>query len=471
MADNSNTLQLTLQIKDDGTIVVDQVSGKIKGLGDETKKVASESSGMLSKLKENWIAVAAGATAGYLAITRVTESIYTNIKIAASLTNEIDRQAQVIGVSTDAFQKYQFIAKMSDVTSDNLAIGLKMLSRNMEEVSRGTGLTKDYFDAMGISVTGANGKLKPLDQIMGEIADKFASWEDGPRKIAISMELFGRSGETLIPMLNKGKSGFEELSKEAEKLGIVLSPGIVKKGSEAEDIFKRMEAQVEALKKSFYPTAFEVTKTADSILADFNRLNEWLKKNKTTDWFPWLTQANKWMKDNAFNKWLTDIGLKTPKVTYDIKQLLQGKISAPTVEPITPPDPNIVQEWLATYHQETDAMKELGVTSQSSFQTMAKAAMENLAIVRGKLDETTGSQLNYAKSLKASNDILKKVFEDTEPQKNIIKQWAIYKKQYFDNGTDYYKKLNKIAYDPTKPEEFYEKVKALQDETAKRDRN
>ena len=325
MADNTNTIQLTLQVREDGSIVIDQVAGKIKGMGDETKKAASESSGMLSKLKENWIAVAAGATAGYLAITRVTESIYRNIKTAASLTNEIDRQAQVIGITTDAFQKYQFIAKMSDVTSDNLAIGLKILSRNMEEVSRGTGLTKDYFDAMGISVTGASGKLKPLDQIMGEIADKFSTWEDGPRKIAIAMELFGRSGETLIPMLNKGKSGFEELSKEAEKLGIILSPGIVKKGSEAEDIFKRMEAQVEALKKSFYPAAFEATKAADSILKDFNRLNDWLKTNKTTDWFPWLTQANKWMKDNTLNKWLTDIGLKTPKVTFDIKQLTKDR--------------------------------------------------------------------------------------------------------------------------------------------------
>ena len=40
---------------------------------------------------------------------------------------------------------------------------------------------------------------------------------------------------------------------------------------------------------------------------------------------------------------------------------------------------------------------------------------------------------------------------------------------YFDNGTDYYKKLNKIAYDPKNIEEYYEKTKALQDETAKRD--
>ena len=79
-------------------------------------------------------------------------------------------------------------------------------------------------------------------------------------------------------------------------------------------------------------------------------------------------------------------------------------------------------------------MRELGVTSQSSFQTMAKAAMENLAIVRGNLDETTASQLNYAKSLKASNDILKKGLEDTKPQKNIIKQWAIYKKHILTMG-------------------------------------
>jgi hypothetical protein len=244
---------------------------------------------------------------------------------------------------------------------------------------------------------------------MGEIADKFSTWEDGPRKIAIAMELFGRSGETLIPMLNKGKSGFEELSREAEKLGIILSPGIVQKGSEAEDIFKRLEARAEALKKSFYPAAFEFTKTIDSMLRDFNRLDDWLKKNKATDWFPWLTQANKWMKDNSLDNWLTKVGLKIPKVSYDIKQLTKDMIPAPTVEPIKPPDPNLLQEWLATYHQETDAMRALGTTSQSSFREMGKAAMENLTIVKNLFVEDKRYALDYANALKAVKDILDKL--------------------------------------------------------------
>jgi len=64
--------------------------------------------------------------------------------------------------------------------------------------------------------------------VLADVADKFASFKDGPEKAALAMEIFGRSGERLIPFLNKGAAGMAEMRAEAERLGITF-------GSEAAD--------------------------------------------------------------------------------------------------------------------------------------------------------------------------------------------------------------------------------------------
>ena len=65
-----------------------------------------------------------------------------------------------------------------------------------------------------MSVKRADGSLKPSDQLLGEIADKFADLPNGPEKAAIAMDIFGRSGSKLITMLNGGSEALERFNYE-----------------------------------------------------------------------------------------------------------------------------------------------------------------------------------------------------------------------------------------------------------------
>lgn len=265
-------IKFVIEVDDKGSIKVKQFGEESKKAFDEIQKGPKAAQGPLNDLKESWIGLTAKvaiATAAFYAAKRM---IYDTAVEIASTINAIERQAKVLGISTGEFQEWQYAAKMSDVNAQEFAIGLKMLSRNMEDVSTGAGEIARYFSAMGISVKDSSGHLRPLNDVMGDIMDKFASWEDGPRKIAIAMQLFGRSGEALIPLLNKGRTGFNELAKEAEKLGIILSPELIKKGSEAEDIFKKIEAQITATKLSLGPLILEFAKDIDTIVNDLKKL-------------------------------------------------------------------------------------------------------------------------------------------------------------------------------------------------------
>ena len=66
-------------------------------------------------------------------------------------------------------------------------------------------LTRTHTQKLGIAVNNADGSLKPSDQLLGEIADKFQDLPNGPEKAAVAMDIFGRSGQKMITMLNGGQ--------------------------------------------------------------------------------------------------------------------------------------------------------------------------------------------------------------------------------------------------------------------------
>lgn len=68
-----------------------------------------------------------------------------------------------------------------------------------------------------------HGKIKPTDVLMGELADKFQKMPQGAAKTALAMGLFGKSGATMITMLNKGSGELGRLADEAKALGVTLT--------------------------------------------------------------------------------------------------------------------------------------------------------------------------------------------------------------------------------------------------------
>jgi hypothetical protein len=57
----------------------------------------------------------------------------------------------------------------------------------------------------------------------------FKNMDDGPKKVALAMQLFGKSGRELIPILNLGSDGIEQLNQKMEEYGVV-NDGAVAKG-------------------------------------------------------------------------------------------------------------------------------------------------------------------------------------------------------------------------------------------------
>jgi hypothetical protein len=81
----------------------------------------------------------------------------------------------------------------------------------------------EAFTALGISVTDAQGNLRGTEEVLLDVAERFAGMEDGAGKTALAMAMFGRSGADLIPMLNAGRDGIGQMTAEAQRFGLEIS--------------------------------------------------------------------------------------------------------------------------------------------------------------------------------------------------------------------------------------------------------
>jgi phage-related protein len=123
--------------------------------------------------------------------------------------------SQRTGVSVESLAKFNKAAATSGTDIDAVAKSLGRLSKGMYEAAEtGKGPTAEALKTLGISATDAAGKLKSADQVTLEIANKFKAMPDGVEKTALAMQLFGKSGAEMVPLLNMGGTAIDSLSSK-----------------------------------------------------------------------------------------------------------------------------------------------------------------------------------------------------------------------------------------------------------------
>ena len=202
------------------------------------------------------------------------------MKKTAAAGDAIWDMSQRTGVSTRILSSYKLAADQAGSSLEGLATGFRGLSSRMMDAKNGLAESKRAFDSLGVTVTDSTGALRPMNDVLLEVADKFSSMEDGATKAALAQDIFGRSGMELIPMLNAGRKGLEESARQAERLGMVFD----EKAARASDAFND---SLTALKGSFagiikeatiglMPTITKLTETVTDIGA---KVASWVREH------------------------------------------------------------------------------------------------------------------------------------------------------------------------------------------------
>ncbi len=160
------------------------------------------------------------AAAGFVI---ATAALAVAIKGTINEADKLYKMSQSFGVPIEELSKLKYAADLSGVSLEALGKSVGKLSRNMMEAAANpTGEAAKAFDALKIKVQNADGTLKSSSLVIEEIAGKFAGFKDGAAKTALAIAIFGRAGADMIPLLNQGKQGLQEMTAEAEALGLVI---------------------------------------------------------------------------------------------------------------------------------------------------------------------------------------------------------------------------------------------------------
>lgn len=253
-----------------GSIFVDTAEAE-KSISKTEEKAESFTSKLGNGIKTaaKWgTAIVGGASAavgGLLAVTNQT----------AEYADEIDKLSERTGVNREELQRWKYAAAQSGADIGKLEVGIKTLSGYMDDAMNGSKKATDAFAALGISVDDLRNKSQ--EEIFEEVMKSLGDMEQGATRNAIGADLLGRSYTELLPLLNAGSDGMQELKDRADELGIVMSEEAVRAnvtfGDTLQDIKESFGGIVRGLTDSFLPI---MQQFADFIVANMPMIHEML---------------------------------------------------------------------------------------------------------------------------------------------------------------------------------------------------
>ena len=201
MAVGGSKFSLLIAAKTTGKAGITALGNSMQGLSGRVKNVQAAMLG-LNRVFGAFIGM---ATAGVF---------IRSIKQSIDLADSFGKMSDQTGIAANTLMAYTNAGKLAGVTQEGIDKGLRRLSRSIVEADRGLATYKRSFDTLGIELRDSNDNLKTTEAVFGEIAERFSQLEDGATKAAVAQELFGRSGVSLINLLNNGKTALTEFNWE-----------------------------------------------------------------------------------------------------------------------------------------------------------------------------------------------------------------------------------------------------------------
>lgn len=196
------------------------------------------------------------------------------------LGGQIDDISQRTGMSTEAVSELGYAAQMSGTDLGTLEGGLSKMQKLTSEAASGSKSAAGQLRELGLSAANLAG-LTP-DQQMAAFADAIAKLKSPADRVNAAMSVFGKSGQKLLPLLQGGAAGLQEMRDRAKELGLSMSGPDAKAAAELGDALDEMKAAGRAAAFSLGGALAPALKTLFTIIANVTGgVSLWIRENRT----------------------------------------------------------------------------------------------------------------------------------------------------------------------------------------------
>lgn len=205
------------------------------------------------------------ALAGMVSIGAVKAAVGQFVDFAGSLTD----LAAKTGLSTTELQKLKYAAEQNGGSLDKVTNGITKMGKALVE---GKDSTVEAMKRLGLSINDVR-TMAPGDAFT-TIADKIATIPSPLERSKLAMDLFGKSGADLLPMMT-GNLG--ETAEAAERLGIVLDEQTIAAGDNFGDTLSALQSVGMAILGRVLAPMLPALQAAAEAMLGAGRVVDWLR--------------------------------------------------------------------------------------------------------------------------------------------------------------------------------------------------
>jgi len=199
-------------------------------------------------------------------------------KLFTSIGDELDKMSKRTGISVEALSELGAVAELGGSSVEDFEKAVRRMQATVLDASQGLSTAVDSLELLGLTYADLAG-MDPESQFK-LIADRLAAIADPGTKAALAMELFGRAGTKLLPMMAEGAAGIEQLQQDMRDLGLTIS----KEDAEAAVVFRDTMTKLWRVMRN---VAFIA---GSSLIPMLKQAAEWTTKN--------VAVVAKWLKEN-----------------------------------------------------------------------------------------------------------------------------------------------------------------------------
>ncbi len=217
---------ITIEAYDKASAQLAAVSASLKGIGDQNKAFQDQTKELQAVFTKMSIVGVAGFTA-------ISAAIGVAVNNFSKTGDELLKMSQRTGIAVETLSQLKFAAEKDNVSIDDLEKSIKKMQVTMYDAAQAGSKSSDAFDEIGVSVLSLK-NLSP-DQQFIKLATALAGVDDNTKRTALAMQIFGREGTAILPILADGAQGLQQNMERAKALGVTFDSLSAEKSKRFQD--------------------------------------------------------------------------------------------------------------------------------------------------------------------------------------------------------------------------------------------
>jgi len=212
------------------------------------------------------------------ASTAIIGSMGAMVKSTSDFAGNMVDMSDRTGMSVQSLTELDYAAKLSGTSIDSLENSFMRMTKFADEASSGGKLQTETLQKLGLTLDDI--KTKSPEQIFNILTTAISSVSDPITKSALAMDVFGKSGTALLPMLNGGAAGLAQMRKEANDLGYSMSDKTAGGFADFGDDIDRVKMSLTGIKNQISIALLpELQKMVASVLENVKSFKTWSAEN------------------------------------------------------------------------------------------------------------------------------------------------------------------------------------------------